>query len=298
MRGHEGVSADDGPSRPSEPSGAEDAGADRASGGGPIRRSLRRGEVELSCLDYGGGGAPVLLLHGLAGHAGEWSETAGWLTTNHRVIALDERGHGFSTTRPADVSPEANAADVAAAIEAFAAGPVALVGQSLGANLAFLVAASTPSLVRAVVVAEGYPGDDPDGHGAASIDRWLARWPVPFATRQAAAGWFGGGLRGEAWANGLVERDGGLWPRFEREVLVGTLREATRLDRWAEWESIACPALVVRAENGYFDAADIRDMARRGRDCRYAEVAGAGHDLHLERPDRWRRAIEGFLAAH
>jgi pimeloyl-ACP methyl ester carboxylesterase len=259
-------------------------------------RSLRRGEVELSCLDYGGDGPPVLLLHGLAGHAGEWLETARRLTERHRVLALDLRGHGLSTTRPADISPEAHAADVAAAIEAFAVAPVALVGQSLGANLALLTAALHPQLVRALVVAEGYPGADPQGTAAASIERWLASWPRPFASRRDAVAFFGGGPRGEAWADGLAERDGSLWPRFDAAVLVGTLREALRVDRWAEWESIACPALAVRAANGYFDAATIRAMAARGRDCAYAEVADAGHDLHLEQPAGWIAAIGPFLA--
>jgi pimeloyl-ACP methyl ester carboxylesterase len=42
----------------------------------------------------------VLLLHGLARYAGEWAETAGWLTTRHRVVAPEQRGHGRSGSCP------------------------------------------------------------------------------------------------------------------------------------------------------------------------------------------------------
>lgn len=55
---------------------------------------LERDGVRLAGLDFGGTGTRVLLLHGLAAHAGEWAETAGWLTTRCRVLALDARGHG------------------------------------------------------------------------------------------------------------------------------------------------------------------------------------------------------------
>ena len=39
-------------------------------------RQLRfdRDGVSLACLDFGGDGRPVLLLHGLAGYGGEWAE--------------------------------------------------------------------------------------------------------------------------------------------------------------------------------------------------------------------------------
>ncbi len=263
---------------------------------GPARHALRREEVELCCLDFGGAGAPALLLHGLAGHAGEWAETASWLADTRRVLALDLRGHGHSSSRPPDVSPEAHVADIALAIEQLAGEPVLLCGQSLGANLAFIAAAARPDLVAAVIVAEGHPGGDPDGAGPAAIERWFESWPRPFASHAEAVSFFGGGLRGEAWADGLEERDGALWPRFDPGVMVRTLREATVRDHWEEWERIECPALVVRAGRGYFEAPYMESVAARARHGLYAEVPDAGHDLHLEDPAGWRRAIEGSLS--
>jgi pimeloyl-ACP methyl ester carboxylesterase len=60
--------------------------------------------VHLSCRDRGGPGAPVVLLHGLAGDAGEWDPLARRLSRCVRAVAVEQRGHGRSERYPADVS--------------------------------------------------------------------------------------------------------------------------------------------------------------------------------------------------
>ena len=40
------------------------------------KRMVVRGGVRLTCQDWGGPGVPVMLLHGLAGYAGEWDHVA------------------------------------------------------------------------------------------------------------------------------------------------------------------------------------------------------------------------------
>jgi pimeloyl-ACP methyl ester carboxylesterase len=262
---------------------------------------LERDGVRLACRDFGGRGPPVLLLHGLAGHAEEWGGTAAQLTPRHRVLALDARGHGRSERQPADVSRAAHVADVAFAIERLELGPVALVGQSLGAHAALLVAAEHPRLVRALVVAEASPLAAPDPAAfAASVAGWLAAWPAPFPTREAATAFFAGrgwsALAAAAWVDGLERRHDGWWPRFDAEVMERTLDEAVAQDRWDAWEQIACPTLVVRGEAGTLPPEVAREMAERLPGARCSTLAGAGHDLHLDRPDAWADALRAFLA--
>ena len=125
---------------------------------------------------------------------------------------------------------------------------------------------------------------------------WLRRSPVPFASRDAAVEFFGGpSLAADTWADGLEHRDGGWWPRFDIDVLLATLVEAQSRSYWRTWERVACPALVVRGRRGSLPRADAEAMLARGHDVTLAEIAGAKHDLHLDRPRDWRRALSGFL---
>jgi pimeloyl-ACP methyl ester carboxylesterase len=259
---------------------------------------LERDGVRLAGVDFGGAGPAVVLLHGLAGYAGEWTQTASWLTERHHVVALDARGHGDSEREPADVSPSAHVADVLFALERLDLAPAALVGQSLGGRTALLAAAKRPDLVRAVVVAEAGPGGGAAeaDEAAGEIRAALARWPMPFASRAAAVEFLGGpSLHADAFAGGLEERDGAWWPRYEPQVLVRTLRESFAEPCWEACDAVACPALVVRAGKGSLSAQDAEAMRRRLAAGRLVVLEDAGHDLHLERPGEWRAALEGFL---
>jgi pimeloyl-ACP methyl ester carboxylesterase len=263
---------------------------------------LPRGDVRLAGLDLGGEGPAALLLHGLAGYAGEWTATARWLTGRCRVVALDARGHGRSERLPADVSRAAHVGDGAFAIEALGLGPAIVVGQSLGGQTALLLAAERPDLVRGLVLADAGPaGLDDEAAVDANVDdliRSLGRWPVPFPSSKAAVDFFGGpSASAEAWAGGLEERDGGWWPRFDVDVMARTLREATGRSYWDEWERISCPVLVVRGGRGQLSVADARAMAERGHRVEVVDLPEAGHDLHLDSPDEWRAAVSRFFDA-
>ena len=249
--------------------------------------------VRLACLDHGGEGPAAVLVHGLAGRAGEWDGTAAWLGRTHRVVAPDARGHGRSERLPPDVSRTACVDDLAGWIEQLGLAPAVVIGQSLGGHTAFLLAARRPELVRALVVAEAAPPADPGA--PATVEAWLRSWPVPFADRDDALGFFGDTTWGRAWADGLGERDDGLWPAFEVDVMVASLAETSRRDYWDEWRRVSCPTLVVRAGDDSVPAELVERMVAEAPSASPAVVTHAGHDLHLYAPSRWREVVEGFL---
>jgi pimeloyl-ACP methyl ester carboxylesterase len=101
----------------------------------------------------------LLLLHGLAGHCGEWEALAARFAPTHRVVAFDARGSGASTRRPGDVTRAAHVRDVLAVARRFglAGEDTVLVGQSMGGLTALLTAAAHPEVCRALVLIEAGP---------------------------------------------------------------------------------------------------------------------------------------------
>jgi pimeloyl-ACP methyl ester carboxylesterase len=135
--------------------------------------------IRLSYLYFGGQGQPILILHGLAGQAMEWRNSASWLVRHGRVLALDQRGHGRSDRNLAGASRGAYVADAINLIEHLGLSRVVLIGQSMGGVNAYLVAARRSDLVRALIVIEAGVAKG-DRERINSTIRWLTKWPVPF----------------------------------------------------------------------------------------------------------------------
>jgi pimeloyl-ACP methyl ester carboxylesterase len=53
----------------------------------------------------------------------------------------------------------------------------------------------------------------------------------------------------------------------------------------------------VRASNGTLPASEAQRIVERLPGSRLAEIAGAGHDVHLDQTTGWQHAVEEFLTA-
>jgi pimeloyl-ACP methyl ester carboxylesterase len=186
-------------------------------------------------------------------------------------------------------------ADAIGLIERLELGPVDLVGQSMGGLHAFVIAARRPDLVRRLVVVEAWPSPDPIGRRR--VRDWFTSWPIPFADAESARTFLGGEAAwADEWLSGMDWCPDGLRPLFDLAAVLAVLDEPPR-DWWKEWERVRCPTLIVAGEHGSIPHADLQDMVRRLPGTKVSVVPEAGHDLHVERPDAWRLAVEPFLTA-
>lgn len=244
----------------------------------------------------GGRRPAVVILHGLAGSGREFLATAEALP-EYRVVLPDARGHGRSTRRPADLTRAAFVADVVKLIASLDAGPVFLVGQSMGAHTAMLVAAARPDLVARLVLLECDAGGAGAAQGGEDLAAYFRSWPVPFPDEEAAVGYLGSGALQREWIDDLECRDNGLWPRFDADIMDAVLVHVDTVPRWLEWESVECPVLVVYGGNGMFSREQQAEFVRRGRNVIRVDLEGASHDAHLDATHGWAACLLGFLNA-
>lgn len=241
----------------------------------------------------------IVLLHGFTGAPASWDPVIAHLPASaaRRVIAPALLGHAGSAPHDArswDEAIDALAAELASA----GARGAHLVGYSMGGRAALGLLARHPALASRATLIGASPGiEDPDARAArraedesrarrlerdglaAFVDAW-EREPI-FATQRALPD----ALRARQRAIRLSHSATGL------AASLRAMGQGAMPSLWAALERLdVALTLVVGSEDAKLRAIAGR-MAARARRARALVVAGAGHDVGLERPEALARVI-------
>lgn len=280
----------------------------------------------LTSIQAGPVDAPQLvLLHGITSSAAaNWPSIAHWSQRGWRVIALDARGHGLSPRwQPQQLlragqqlvddvvevleylqsapAPAQNAAPTAGASEPTpAAGlkPI-LIGHSMGAATAAVVAAQRPDLVSALVL------EDPARYGTRSpsellrrgqaranhVNRTLADLPASLAALLENAGTPGQPSAQEAlpslWASQQLDQS-----------LLGTGVVAPEVEFTQLMESISLPTLLLtgdRCGEARVGAQLLAQLMEQNPHICGQVMPGAGHQVRRANPQAYYDVVDAFL---
>jgi pimeloyl-ACP methyl ester carboxylesterase len=136
-------------------------------------------------------GVPVLAIHGITSSSRSWPFLAA--AVDNPVFAPDLRGRGRSNQLPGPVGIAQHAEDCAAVVAATGGVPLVVVGHSMGAFVATVLAARRPDLVRALVLVDGglpFPAAD-EAATLAGLQPITQRLRATY-TRESYRDWFRG----------------------------------------------------------------------------------------------------------
>ena len=248
----------------------------------------------------GGGGPPLLLLHGFGGAAWNFTEMAP-LLAGRRLVVPDLPGHGAS-----DPLPAPSISGFADAVATLLDEPTAVFGHSMGGVVALRLAARHPGLVRSLVLAA--PAGISSSSRRAALTLGLVGIVQPgriagrrvdriARSRRLTRLVFGGlevsnpDLLTEASVHGFLRG-----PTLHRDALGAGLALA-RDDPRPSLDRVTVPTLVLfGARDRQVPPADGFEYARRLR-ARLRLIADCGHLLIGERPDACARAALELSAA-
>ena len=246
-------------------------------------------------------GDPVLLLNGGLMTFVSWGPIAEDLGRAFPVIAFDFRGMLLSPGTPPPAL-DGHVDDVVALLDHLEVSRVHAVGTSFGAEVAVLLAAARPERVRSLTLVTATD--------RTTRDMWKAGERMREVCRDAAAGGDGGVvldlLMPGAFSPQYVAAQASVMPVrrqqfaamprpwFEAlDALLGSLKD---LDLRPALSRIACPTLVVGAElDATFPPVHSLALAGAVRGARLEMVAGSGHALVAEQPDRLLEILWSFL---
>jgi len=269
----------------------------------------------------------IILLHGMSDIAFALEPLAQFLVPQYRVIAYDARGHGRSG-HPGAYSVLHHVADLASLIEHFGLPHPILIGHSLGGHTVSGYSGIEPTRVRAAVLLEGMgpPSRLVGVDAPEQINRDKAMITMMRATRshrpQSSI---------KAAANRLLQ----VHPRLDpsRALLLaehgtrsgpdGTRiwRHDQRVFHWvasmnqaeieSRWASITAPVLAASGADAWetwwtrpgssmagrqrFTPDEFMERLKLFSDVEHIEVAGAGHMVHFDQPEKVNELVDTFL---
>lgn len=263
--------------------------------------------------EWTGTGRPFVLVHGLASNARTWDQVAAGLAADgHRVIAVDQRGHGLSG-KPDDGYDFATVAeDLKLLMDALEVPQPILAGQSWGGNVALAFGATYPERVAGIAFVDGGFLDMQMRPNATweqvSVDlrppslAGIPRTDIAARMRHFHPDWNEQGIEG-ALANFEIMPDGTIRPWLTLERHMTILRALWEQRPQEVFPRVKAPVVIAVAGDG-------RDPERSAVKARQVDAAAAGlpvaavhwfeetdHDIHMHRPAALVDLFRAELAA-
>lgn len=243
----------------------------------------------------------AVFLHGFAGSSRDWDRFGEAVDRlGIRAMAIDLPGHG-DTEVPADparFSVEETARDLDALLELSGIAEAHWVGYSMGGRIALYAAAHYAGRAKSVIAESASPGIEDPADRAARLasDEALARQielrGIDWFTEHWESQPIFGTQASISAAARAAQREGRL--RNRPAGLAGSLRGAGQGSQpylGPLLSTIRCPVLFVTGSlDAKYDALAAA-MSAATPSARHVTVPAAGHNVHLERPDAFERAI-------
>lgn len=112
--------------------------------------------MQLNYKQYGEGGTPLLILHGLFGSLDNWHTLANKFGEHFVVYTIDQRNHGKSP-HSNEFNYDVLAADIQEFIKEHQLGKVSVLGHSMGGKTVMQFALTYPELVHKLLIADIAP---------------------------------------------------------------------------------------------------------------------------------------------
>jgi pimeloyl-ACP methyl ester carboxylesterase len=272
--------------------------------GAVTSRNLDINGLAFHYVDWGGAASPVVMLHGLSGHARTWDHTAAALSDRYHVLALDQRGHGDSDWAP-EYGLRPMAQDLLGFLDAVDLREVTLMGLSMGGLVSFVFAAAHPERVARTVIMDIGPEIAPAG--SANVASSLAAKEIFSSVDEAFAQARAANprptdatLRHRVTHNLRELPDGTLTFKYDKELRRNprALFDHTQDELWEAWRALSCPVLLVRGADSDVLAADTAQrMLTENPNVSFASIPDCGHSITLDSPDGLLEVVSPWLAA-
>lgn len=258
--------------------------------------------LTIACKTWGNPDKPaVLALHGWLDNANSFDPLAELVKNDYYFIAMDFPGHGHSSHLPAGAHYHFidGLYIVIEVLNALGLDKVHLLGHSMGACLASLVAGVSPQRFLSVGLIEGLgPFSAPEDTACKQLTNYIQYLNLQdkkqskgyshldsAAKARALKGYVSFDIAKKLVERGIKEEQGFYSWRHDRRLLVPSPLRMTEAQIISCLKEITAKTCLIFAEDGYdFDSELIRDRINAVAHMKLKRLDG-GHHIHMEKPN-------------
>ncbi len=268
--------------------------------------------VRLHTLDWGGDGAPIVILHATGFLGRIYRSLAERLRSIGHVYSYDQRGHGDSSAAPdGDYSWDSTMRDLEGFISVMGWSGIRAVGHSAGATAIGSLACERPGLIARAVLAEPVIFESPDapelGWRNPFIERTLKRRRM-FDSVESMYSNFDNKPPYKTWRKDILRDycEFGTRPASDgrRELKCAPEIEAKFYETARDFDGLgrilrcASPLLVMFGARGDSLGASLSGkVAQQLKHGRVIDVPDTGHFMPMEKPEYAAEQAREFLAS-
>ncbi|MBN4064587.1 alpha/beta hydrolase [Dehalococcoides mccartyi] len=269
-------------------------------------QTINTGEVEIGYSVGPNNGPTLLLLHGVTSRRDGFLRVIDKLVDSYRVIAMDQRGHGFSGHTPGAYGRDDHARDIRYVMENVCVEPTIVWGHSMGGGNSIAMANGAPGNLKAVVL------EDPSAFGRVRPKRTGGNPTANIFETQ--LGFIDQGLSVEDMAPKLLEltpNQPEYFAAWKAECLLQMDTDLLRSvvegnssgfdDPAAMLANIDVPVLLLQADpdaGGILPDDHLASIVPDNDSFTTVKIDGAGHNINREYPELMLPVVLPWLAEH
>ncbi|MBK9294915.1 MAG: alpha/beta hydrolase [Oligoflexia bacterium] len=240
----------------------------------------------------------IIFMHGLLGSSRNWLKIIAEFENDFNIINVDQRGHGKSEAPDTGYAPMDFAEDVHEIIHDLNIQKAIVVGHSMGARNALILAHHYYNHVSHLIMED--MGPESTYQNAGSLIERLKKIPVPFKDKKSAKEFllneFDDPMLGQFLYTRLREdSDGATWD-FKMKMVEEIINSGRAKDLWEEVRELKMPTLVVRGgKSTELRAEELEKMISINPNVKGVTIKDAGHWVHFEKPKEFISAVKDFL---
>ena len=254
---------------------------------------------------------PILALHGWLDNANSFDLLAPYLEPNFYLIAVDLPGHGHSSHLPEGCYYHFFDAifTVIEILDALKCKKVHLLGHSMGACLASMVAGVLPTRFDSLLLIEGLgpfsaPAQDACAQLSAYAEIILDKKPKQIkgydkfrgaALARSLKGYLSLALAKILCERSLVKQDERFYWRHDKRLLARSPLRMTEEQVLSCLQAIVAPSLLITATQGFLFNKDLMQKRQEAVAELTVQMLEGGHHVHMEKPQEVATIVLNFL---